>query len=102
MKHFILEGEYLVPFEDMADLVPTHRAFLQRGYDAGHFLCSRPQIPARGGFLVARAESLEKLHEILEEEPLTKNNKMRFSKITEFNPVQRQSVLEDWFAEGVR
>ena len=99
MKHFILEGEYLVAFEEMADLVPTHRAFLQRGYDAGYFLCSGPQIPARGGFLVARAESLEKLDEILEEEPLTKNNKMRFSRITEFNPVQHQSILKDWFAK---
>jgi uncharacterized protein YciI len=100
MKHFILEGEYLVAFEDMAALVPAHRAFLQHGYDAGHFLCSGPQIPACGGFLVARAETLEKLHEILAEEPFTKNNKMRFSRITEFNPVQHQSILKDWFAKA--
>jgi uncharacterized protein YciI len=69
MKHFLLEGEHLAPFEDMADLVPAHRAFLQRGYDAGHFLCSGPQVPPRGGFLLARAESREKLDEILAEEP---------------------------------
>ncbi len=97
MKHFVLEGEYLVPFEELSELVPRHRAFLQRGYDAGHFLCSGPQIPAHGGFLVARAESLAQLEAILAEEPFTKAKKMRFSRITEFNPVQHQPMLKDWF-----
>jgi uncharacterized protein YciI len=100
MKHFLLEGEYLAPFETFAELVPVHRAFLQRGYDAGHFLMSGPQIPARGGFLVARAESLERLHAILADEPFTKAGKMRFSRITEFNPVQHQAVLSDWFGKA--
>ena len=97
MKHFLLEGEYLVPFEELADLVPVHRQFLQKGYDAGFFLLSGPQIPARGGFLVARAESLEQLQELLAEEPFTKAKKMRFRKIAEFNPVQHQPILKDWF-----
>jgi uncharacterized protein YciI len=99
MKHFVLEGEYLVPFEELRELLPKHREFLQRGYDAGFFLCSGPQIPARGGFLLARAESLASLEEILAEEPFTKAKKMRFSRITEFNPVQHQPVLKDWFAQ---
>ena len=100
MKYFLLEGEYLVPFEEFSNLVAAHRAFLQQGYDAGHFLCSGPQIPARGGFLLARAESLEKLQEILADEPFTKARKMRFSRITEFNPVQHQPILKDWFVKA--
>lgn len=100
MQHFVLEGEYLVPFEELADLVPTHRAFLQKGYDDGFFLCSGPQIPARGGFLIARAELLAKLQELLAQEPFTKAKKMRFSRITQFNPVQHQPLLRDWFANG--
>jgi len=99
MKHFLLEGEYLVPFEEIAELIPRHREFLQKGYDAGHFLLSGPQIPARGGFLVARAPSLEKLQELLAEEPFTQAKKMRFSRITEFNPVQHQPALREWFAQ---
>ena len=99
MKHFILEGEYLAPFEEFGELIAEHRAFLQRGYDAGHFLCSGPQIPAQGGFLVARAESREKLQELLSEEPYTRANKMRFSRTTEFNPVQHQPLLKEWFAK---
>jgi uncharacterized protein YciI len=99
VKHFILEGEYLAPFEEFGELIAEHRAFLQRGYDAGHFLCSGPQIPAQGGFLVARAESRKKLQELLSEEPYTRANKMRFSRITEFNPVQHQPLLKEWFAK---
>jgi uncharacterized protein YciI len=97
MKHFLLEGEHLVPFEDLADLVPQHHEFLRQGYDDGVFLFSGPQIPAHGGFLVARADSLEELTRILSEEPFVKANKMRFSRITEFDPVQHQPVLKDWF-----
>jgi len=99
MKHFLLEGEYLVPFEEIPPLIPQHREFLQKGYDAGHFLLSGPQVPARGGFLVARAPSLEGLQELLAEEPFTKAKKMRFSRIREFNPVQHQPVLREWFAQ---
>ena len=99
MQHFVLEGEYLVPFEELAAMLPAHRAFLQKGYDAGFFLCSGPQIPARGGFLIARAPSLAKLQELLAEEPFTKAKKMRFSRIREFNPVQHQPVLREWFAQ---
>jgi len=100
VKHYLLEGEYLVPFEELAELIPTHRAFLQKGYDDGHFLCSGPQIPARGGFLLARAESREKLEALLAEEPFTKARKMRFSRITEFNPVQHQPFLREWFGQA--
>jgi uncharacterized protein YciI len=100
MKHYLLEGEHLVPFEDLAELVPRHHEFLQQGYDAGFFLFSGPQIPAHGGFLVARAESLEKLHEFLAEEPFVKANKMRFTRITEFHPAQHQPLLTDWFSQS--
>jgi uncharacterized protein YciI len=100
MKHFLLEGEYLVPFEELSELVPKHRTFLQKGYDAGFFLCSGPQIPARGGFLLARAESLAELQEFLAEEPFTNAKKMRFCKITEFDPVRHQPILKDWFGNA--
>ena len=75
MKHFLLEGEYLVPFEEFAELVPKHREFLQRGYDAGFFLCSGPQIPARGGFLLARAESLKNCKRFWPRNPSPKQRK---------------------------
>jgi uncharacterized protein YciI len=100
MKHFLLEGEHLVPFVDLADLVPLHHAFLQKGYDDGIFLFSGPQVPAHGGFLVARAPSRDALEAILAEEPFVKAKKMRFSRITEFDAAQFQPVLKQWFGEA--
>ena len=99
MKYFILEGEHLVPFEQRSpELITRHRTFLQEGYDRGHFLLSGPHIPPTGGVLIARAESLDDLKELLKDEPFTKANVMRFKSITEFNPVQHQPFLLGWFS----
>ena len=97
MKHFILEGEHLLPWEQIAHLEPQHHEFLQKGYSDGVFLFSGPHVPAHGGFLVARAGSLEELQKYLADEPFVKAGAMRFNRVTEFNPVQRQPLLEDWF-----
>jgi uncharacterized protein YciI len=97
MKYYLLEGEHLVAFSELGDLVDEHHAFLQRGYDEGSFLFSGPQIPAEGGFLVARAKSRQDLDQLLSGEPFVREGKMRFSRITEFDPVQHQDSLKSWF-----
>lgn len=60
-----------------------------------------PALPSRppGGFLIARAESLGELNEFLADEPYCKAKVMRFSRITEFDPVQHQPILRDWFGK---
>jgi len=98
MKHFLLEGQHLVPFAELGHLVDEHHAFLQRGYDNGHFLFSGPHVPAHGGFLVARANSREELDTLLADEPFVREGKMRFTRVTEFNPAQFQTTLQGWFA----
>jgi uncharacterized protein YciI len=98
MKHFLLEGQHLVPFEQRApELIAAHRAFLQRGYDQGRFLLSGPTIPPAGGILIARAESLDELNAYLADEPYCKAKVMRFARMVEFDLVQHQPVLSDWF-----
>ena len=100
MKHFLLEGEHIVPFEQRAsELIAAHRQFLQQGYDNGRFLLSGPTIPPKGGILIARAQSLEELNEFLADEPYCKAKAMRFGKIIEFDPVQHQPILKDWFGK---
>ena len=100
MKYFLLEGEHIVPFEKRApELIAAHRQFLQQGYEAGRFLLSGPSIPPKGGILIARAQTLEELKQFLANEPYCKAKVMRFSKITEFNPVQHQPILNDWFGK---
>lgn len=103
MRHFVLEGEHLVPFEERdPELIKAHRAFLQKGYDDGHFLLSGPHVPPKGGILIARAPSREQLDQLLAEEPFTKAKVMRFRSIVEFEPVQFQPCLEAWFGKGGR
>lgn len=97
MKHYLLEGEHLAPFSELSHLVDEHHAFLQQGYDSGAFLFSGPQIPAKGGFLLARAPSRDALDALLAEEPFVKAGKMRFSRVTEFDAAQFQPFLADWF-----
>lgn len=96
MKHFIVEATYLVPFETVAPLIPSHRDFLKDGYDRGFFLCSGPKEPPVGGFLVARAETREDLETLFEAEPFRQNGIARFT-FTEFRPVMRQDWCEPWF-----
>jgi uncharacterized protein YciI len=100
IKYFLIEGEHLAPFDEFRHLEPAHHAFLQKGYDDGFFLFSGPQIPAHGGFLLARSASREALDTLLAEEPFIKAGKMRFSRIVEFHPAQFQSVLKDWFVSA--
>ncbi len=98
MKHFLLEGKHLVPFDELHDLVAEHYAYLQAGYDNGNFLFSGPQVPPHGGFLVARARTREELDALLSAEPFVREGKMVFTRVTEFEAAQFQPAIEDWFA----
>jgi uncharacterized protein YciI len=95
MKHFIVDIQYLVPVDQLADILPAHRAFLQTGYENGLLLLSGPKEPRTGGLLVARSESLDALREFFSHDPYHLNN-LALHTFTEFNPVLRQSWLEDW------
>jgi uncharacterized protein YciI len=96
MRHFMVEATYSAPFERVREAIPRHRVWLQKGYDQGLFLCSGPKIPPTGGYLVARAETVEVLQTMFEEEPLNKEGLASFT-FTEFDPVKRQGWTEDWF-----
>jgi uncharacterized protein YciI len=97
MKHFVVEATYAAPIEQVREAYPRHRAWLQKGYELGLFLCSGPKIPPTGGYLVARAQSVEVLQTMFEEEPLNKERLASFT-FTEFDPVKRQAWTEDWFS----
>jgi uncharacterized protein YciI len=99
MKHFIVEATYAAPIEQVREVYPRHRAWLQKGYDLGLFLCSGPKEPPTGGYLVARAESVDVLKAMFEEEPLNRERLATFT-FTQFQPVKRQGWTEHWFDEA--
>jgi uncharacterized protein YciI len=98
VKHFLVEATYSAPLEQVRAAYPRHRAWLQGGYDAGLFLCSGPKIPPIGGYLVARAASVQVLRAMFEEEPLNREGLATFT-FTEFDPVKRQGWAEPWFSD---
>jgi uncharacterized protein YciI len=97
MKHFIVEATYAVPLDQIREAYPRHRAWPQKGYDLGLFLCSGPKDPPTGGYLVARAESLDALRTMFGEEPFMSEGLAGFT-FTEFQPIKRQPWTEAWFS----
>jgi uncharacterized protein YciI len=95
MKHFIIEITYTVPLEQIEQILPAHRAYIQSGYGRGLFLCSGPQVPRVGGIVVARAQSREEIESFFAEDPYNKNGAASY-RIVEINPVMWQPLLEDW------
>ncbi len=98
MKHFLLEGQYTASFKE-GELLSARRQFLQEGYDKGWLLLCGSTIPAKGEILVARADTLNALTEFLINEPYSKANVMRFKAIKQFDPLQHQFLLSDWFGK---
>ena len=95
MKHFMIEITYLVPAEQLAEIVPVHRAFLQTGYDAGKLLFSGPQNPRVGGIVLARAESLEEIQQFFKDDPYQIQGLAGY-RFVEFAPVKFQAFMEPW------
>jgi len=95
MKHFVIILTYKVPAEQLTDVLPLHRAFLQGGYDRGWLLMSGPQQPKVGGLIIARAPSLDELKTFFQNDPYAVQNVAEY-KYIEFDPVKRQEFVESW------
>lgn len=95
MKHFIVEITYIAPIPAIDAALTDHRAFLQDGYDRGLLLCSGPQDPRVGAFLVARASDRDELSAFLRGDPFQTRNLARY-RIVEFVPVKHQGFLDAW------
>lgn len=95
MKHYIILIHYKVPFEQFESIVPIHREHLQRGVDAGIVLLSGPRVPRKGGVIIAKAESPDVIHNLIEDDPYKVNGVAEYE-IIEFSPGRRQSFLSPW------
>lgn len=62
-----------------------HVRFLDRNFEAGHFLASGRRVPRTGGVILARQMEKENLEEILLGDPFQKNDVATYE-IVEFTP----------------
>ncbi len=95
MKHFFVDIDYLVPVEELAEILPRHRAFLQTGYEQDILLFSGPKEPRTGGLAIARSETQAQLETFFQNDPYQIEH-VATHRFIEFNPVLFQPWLESW------
>ncbi len=60
---------YLKPIKEVDKYLDAHRSFLKDYYAMGVIVCSGPQIPRTGGFILMNAKSRSEALEIMKNDP---------------------------------
>ena len=66
---FAVHSVYLKPLDEVDKYLEAHRAFLKSLYAKGITICSGPQIPRTGGFILMNAASKTAAMEIIKNDP---------------------------------
>jgi len=64
-----LYSTYLKPVEEVDKYLSDHRAFLKPLYDNGIIICSGPQVPRTGGFILMNVGSKAEAVELMKTDP---------------------------------
>lgn len=88
-----IHSVYLKPLEEVDKHLEAHRAFLKTLYTKGITICSGPQIPRMGGFILMNAANRADAIGIMKNDPYAINGVAEYSFI-EFEVKS--------FAEGFR
>lgn len=88
---FVVILTYVKPLSEIDALLDEHVHFLDRNFEAGHFLASGRRVPRTGGVILARQMEKNRLENILRDDPFQKNGVATYE-IVEFTPSK--------FAEG--
>jgi len=71
----------------IAEIRPTHRAYLSQLLENGTLLASGPLVGADGALLILRADSVEAVAEVLDNDPFDIAGVITERAISEWNPV---------------
>lgn len=82
MYVIVLRYGDLVEVEKVQD---THRAFLNRHFGNGDFICAGPLAEREGVVIIARRKTRDEMERIMEKEPLVAAGAAGYA-IHEFNP----------------
>ena len=82
---FIVSLTYIVDLEKVDELLPSHVDYLKNQYEKGNFIASGRKVPRTGGIILSKLDSIEKLEEVLNQDPFKINNFAEY-KIEEFIP----------------
>jgi uncharacterized protein YciI len=91
---FIIELTYKVPNDRIDQHIIAHRAFLDKHYEAGHFIASGAKIPRDGGIILASASSKKEIEEIIKEDPFYVNTLADY-RVIEFTATKKATNIQD-------
>jgi uncharacterized protein YciI len=92
---FAIHSVYLKPIEEVDKHLPTHRAFLKNLYDQGITICSGPQVPRTGGFILLNAPGKAAALEIMKNDPYVIHGVAEYS-VIEFEVKSFAEGFEKW------
>ena len=94
---FVVLLTYTKPLEAVDALVPAHREFLRRMYQAGTFLLSGRKEPRDGGVILANAASIQDLESLLAQDPFHVHGVASYQ-VIQFVPTMAAPALQSLVA----
>jgi uncharacterized protein YciI len=87
MAIFAVTYSYSASEAELAEIRPTHRAFFKELLEQQTLLASGPMVDRPGALLIVRADSVEQVAEILDQDPFDIAGYIGERAIAEWNPV---------------
>lgn len=87
MSIFAVTYAYSASEPELAEIRPTHRVFFKDLLDKGVLLASGPMVDRPGALLIVRAESVEEVAQILDQDPFDIAGYIGERAIAQWNPV---------------
>jgi uncharacterized protein YciI len=87
MNTYAVNYFYVADAETMAEVRPIHRAWLTEQLAAGVLLASGPMVDTPGALLIFKAESVEALAGLLDQDPFDQAGCIGERVINQWNPV---------------
>jgi uncharacterized protein YciI len=89
---FVISLKYICDISEIEKYLPEHIEYLERHYEAGHFIASGRKVPRTGGVILAVAETEEEIDKILSEDPFKVHNLAEYE-VTQFIPTKTSKEL---------
>ncbi|MDE3124683.1 MAG: GTP cyclohydrolase [Bacteroidota bacterium] len=84
---FIIDITYKAPTTSIDEHMASHVAFLEKYYQSGNFIASGRKEPRTGGIILAIAENMQVVEQIMAQDPFYVHQLAEWQ-ITEFKPTK--------------
>ncbi len=90
---YIIDLTYIVPLDELDAHMTDHVKYLHKYYKQNKFVTSGRKVPRTGGIILALADSLEEVNQIISEDPFYTHKLAEF-KVTEFQTSQMHPLMK--------